>query len=111
MPKNDFNRKIKDFDTFIKIAKNLGDLGNIIAARGFKKLPKSNKSLNLVTLAAANLKFSLRCVGVELCCVAWGPIYFSTSYTFCVSAPHARTDRDLSDGRTISRNLNVRIVS
>ena len=38
MPKNDFNRKMIDFDTFTKIAKNVGDLGKIIAAKGFKKL-------------------------------------------------------------------------
>ena len=31
---------MKDFDTFTKIAKNVGDLGKIIAATGFEKLPK-----------------------------------------------------------------------
>ena len=36
-----------DFDTFIK---NVGDLGNLIVAKGFKSYPKSNKSPNLVTL-------------------------------------------------------------
>ena len=30
----------------------MGDLGKLIAAKGFKKLPKSNKSPNLVTLMA-----------------------------------------------------------
>ena len=29
-----------DFDTFKKLPKNLGDLGKLIAAKGFKKLPK-----------------------------------------------------------------------
>ena len=38
--KNDFSRKIIDFDTFSKIAKNVGDLGKIIVTKGFKKLPK-----------------------------------------------------------------------
>ena len=32
--------KMKDFDTFTKIAKNVGNLGKIILATGFKKLPK-----------------------------------------------------------------------
>ena len=29
-----------DFDTITKIAKNMGDLGKLIGAKGFKKLPK-----------------------------------------------------------------------
>ena len=33
-----------DFDTFTKIAKNMGDLDKLIVSKGFKKLP------NLVTL-------------------------------------------------------------
>ena len=41
---------MKDFDIFTKIAKNLGDLGKIILATGFEKLPKVHKSPNLVTL-------------------------------------------------------------
>ena len=31
---------MKDFDTFTKIAQNVGDLGKIIVAKGFEKLPK-----------------------------------------------------------------------
>ena len=31
---------MKDFDIFTKIAKNVGDLGKIIVATGFEKLPK-----------------------------------------------------------------------
>ena len=31
------------------VPKNVGDLGKLIVANGFKKLPKSNKSPNLVT--------------------------------------------------------------
>ena len=42
---------MKDFKTFTKIAKNVGDLSKIILATGFGKLPKCNKSPNLVTLA------------------------------------------------------------
>ena len=32
-----------DFDTLTKIAKNVGDLGRLIVAKGFKKLPKVRK--------------------------------------------------------------------
>ena len=31
---------MKDFDTFTKIAKNVGDLAILIDATGFEKLPK-----------------------------------------------------------------------
>ena len=37
---DDFTRKIKDFDTFTKIAIECGDLGKLIVAKGFEKLPK-----------------------------------------------------------------------
>ena len=40
LPKNDFTRKMIDFITFKKSPKNVGDLGKLIAANGFKKLPK-----------------------------------------------------------------------
>ena len=43
MPKNDFTRKIIDFDTFTKMPKNVGDLGKLIVAKGYKKLPKVQK--------------------------------------------------------------------
>ena len=33
-----------------KLPKNVGDLGKLIVATGFEKLPKSNKSPNLVTM-------------------------------------------------------------
>ena len=29
-----------DFDTFTKMTNNVGDLGKLIIAKGFKKLPK-----------------------------------------------------------------------
>ena len=35
---NDFTKK--DFNTFTKIAKNVGNLAKIIVATGFEKLPK-----------------------------------------------------------------------
>ena len=39
--KNNFTRKIKDFDTFTKIApNNMGNLAKIIVPTGFEKLPK-----------------------------------------------------------------------
>ena len=37
----DCTRKMKDFDTFTKIAKNVGNLGKIIFATGFENLPQS----------------------------------------------------------------------
>ena len=39
LPKNDFTRKMIDFDNFT-MPKNVGDLGKLIVAKGFKKLPK-----------------------------------------------------------------------
>ena len=50
--KNDFTRKMKDFDTFSKLPKNVGDLGKFIITK--KSSPKSNKSPNLVTLTAGD---------------------------------------------------------
>ena len=43
LPKNDFTTKIIDFDTFTKIAEERGILGQLIVAKGFKKLPKDQK--------------------------------------------------------------------
>ena len=43
--------KIKILTPLQKLPKNVGDLGRLIVARGFEKLPKSNKLPNLVTLA------------------------------------------------------------
>ena len=34
------SQKIKDFDTFSKLPKNLGDLDKLIVDKGFEKLPK-----------------------------------------------------------------------
>ena len=44
LPKNYFTRETKDFDTFTKMPKNMEDLGKLIAAKGFKKLPKVQKN-------------------------------------------------------------------
>ena len=41
--KNDFTRKLIDFDTFTKIANNVCDLGKIIASNGFERSPKVQK--------------------------------------------------------------------
>ena len=38
--KNDFTRKIKIFTPLQKLPKNVGDLGKLIFAKDFKKLPK-----------------------------------------------------------------------
>ena len=35
-----FTRKMIDFETFTKMPNNVGDLGKLIAAKGFEKLPK-----------------------------------------------------------------------
>ena len=42
--------KWKILTTLQKLPKNVGDLGKIIDAKGFEKLPKVKKSPNLVTL-------------------------------------------------------------
>jgi len=41
LPKNDFTRKSTAFDTFTKMSKNVGDLGKLIVAFGFKKVAQS----------------------------------------------------------------------
>ena len=38
-----FDQKIEDFDTLTKTAQNVGDLGKIIVATCFEKLPKVQK--------------------------------------------------------------------
>ena len=43
LPKNDFTRKMIDFNTLQKLPKNVGYLGKFIVAKGFKKLPKVQK--------------------------------------------------------------------
>ena len=40
LPKNDFTRRMIDFNTLQKLPWNVGDLGKVIVAKGFKKLPK-----------------------------------------------------------------------
>ena len=40
VPKNDFTRKMKVFETFQKLYKHVNDLGKIIVAIRFEKLPK-----------------------------------------------------------------------
>ena len=43
LSKNDFTRKMIDFNTLQKLPKNVGDLGKFIVAKGFKKLLKVQK--------------------------------------------------------------------
>ena len=38
-----------------KLPKNVGDLGKLIATKGFKKLPKVQKIANLVTLLTRHI--------------------------------------------------------
>ena len=40
LPKNDFTRKMIDFNTLQNLPKNVGDFGKFIVAKGIKKLPK-----------------------------------------------------------------------
>ena len=56
LTKNDFTRKMKDLQ---KLPMNVGDLGKLIIAKGFKNYPKSNKSPDLVTLLWAQNLFYL----------------------------------------------------
>ena len=51
--------KLKILAPTQKLPKTVGDLGKLIVAKGFKKLPKSNKSPNLVTLLVTNLQISM----------------------------------------------------
>ena len=48
--KNDFTRKMNDFNTLTKLPKNVVDLGKIIVSTGFEWLPKAQKIANVVTL-------------------------------------------------------------
>ena len=59
LPINDFTRKIKILTPLQKLQKNMGDLGKLIVAKGFKKLPKSNKLPNLVTLVVVVSKSTM----------------------------------------------------
>ena len=49
-----------DFDTFKKLPKNVGNLGKIIVAKGFKTCLQSKKSPNLVTLASTEILMKLK---------------------------------------------------
>ena len=49
-PKMNSLEKLKILIPLRKLPMNVGDLGKLIAATGFEKLPKSNKSPNLVIL-------------------------------------------------------------
>ena len=43
MPKNDFTKKLKILTPLQKLPKNVGDLGKLTVAEGFKKLPTVQK--------------------------------------------------------------------
>ena len=49
-----------DFDT---LSQNVGDLGKLIVAKGFKTCPKSNKSSDLVTLIRRQVQNDIFTVG------------------------------------------------
>ena len=50
--------KLKISTPFQKLPKNVGDLGKLIVAKGFKSSPKFNKLPNLVTLVAFDTNYS-----------------------------------------------------
>ena len=70
MLKNDFTRKMIDFDNFKKLPKNVGDLGKL------KSCPMSNKSPNLVTLPTTQELF--------ITVVGNMPIRWNGNFTYCV---------------------------
>ena len=45
--------KLKNLTPLQKLPKNVGYFGKLVGAKGFEKLPKSNKSPNLVTLVTS----------------------------------------------------------
>ena len=45
-------KKLKILTPLQKLPKNVGDLGKLIVATGYEKLPKVHKSPNLVTLGS-----------------------------------------------------------
>ena len=51
--------KLKILTPLQILAKHVGDLGNLIVAKGFKACPKSNKSPHLVTLITSHLPIYL----------------------------------------------------
>ena len=51
--------KINFFDTLQEFVKNVGDLGKLIFATGFEKLPKVQKSPDLVTLILSHHDVSI----------------------------------------------------
>ena len=53
-PKDISLEKLKVLTPLQKLPENVGDLGNLIVAKGFENCPKSNKSPNLVTLSTIN---------------------------------------------------------
>ena len=61
MPKNDFTRK-KNLKYLQKLPKNMGDLGKIIVAKGFEKLPK----VQLITQSGQVVKYGVSIIPSKL---------------------------------------------
>ena len=59
MPKNEFTRKMNDFDTFTKLLKYVAHLGKIIVATSFEWLPKVQKNRQIWSLCCQST--ILRC--------------------------------------------------
>ena len=51
--------KCKILTPLQKLPKNVGDLGKLIIAKGFEKLPKAQKSPNLVTLIDGRMSLTV----------------------------------------------------
>ena len=49
-----------------KLPKNVGDLGKLIVAKGFEKLPKVQKSPNLVTLDVSLIQYVTYIVNIGM---------------------------------------------
>ena len=47
--------------TFQKLPKNVGELGKLTVAKGFKNLPMSNKLPILVTLLSRQIEYLMNC--------------------------------------------------
>ena len=54
-----------------KLPKNVRDLGKLIVAKGFKKLPKVQKSPNLVTLNLADINYYGTCIRYKMLKMFW----------------------------------------
>ena len=57
--------KLNIFTPLKKLPNNIGDLGKLIVAKGFKSCPMSKKSPNLVTLHAAFIRLATESINAN----------------------------------------------